>query len=1566
MKFRKSASSSPKMELLSRRSTGGRMSTLKRSRSFRASVKLMSKIRNHANLRLTAGFDLSSVSKDLTVKKGCDLPVVEESQDGEKPSSPRKNFKDMNSRDKIGGEAFPSPRKTSISDRDVGPREITKDLKNKLSLTDRLMGKGRKDAERASTKDEGMKSPKVSHIFRRRHSTESSQEDTREKKCSDKRASCETDMSRPSKHVSYENPTFVLDSSLDSSVSSFLFEVEEEEEEEEQRQKQDAENERATSSKRDVLTIVVDPHKASANRSFYRKTNYERDKDVGEEYLENGESRNAFRPRCETVPLSRPCDTRNEHSNVINRNRRTTESFGEFDRSRIKFYCKIHETERKNAICLQNQKIHDSVKTCSSKSCKIKTVDNIANFWTSRRGNSFRNKMTTGRKRDAKETKDYERLGQEQVFMPSSGSKFHSLQGMEFLEGFGKKKQQPHQQLNNLSSIHINPLSAQSLNIHLHALFAAVEHSHLDKARTILESTDVDVNSVNSDGLSPLDVAVLSNNRPLAKMLVAFGAQEGNQFKSPESLGSHLASLLSEAEHRVQELGGSTSGSGGSILLEPPSSHRASFSTQHNNLTGCGGSTEDKQLSLWERRARALRKMLLGFDQARPPDMPFLVAVDVTGTTSITVRFQEPDSHDSPICTKFKVQWSLHEDFSVICGEREVLDMKQRECRIEDLTQGHKYHFRAAAGNLKGYSRFMNSTPAHVTPSSWRDIDGRVPRFAGRLEELNTLFTDIRRPEYTQETPAVQRRNHKKKTTIKQLFTATSKFQKNLRRGVFLACLLYHEDKVLVTNEDFLPVIEIDETYPSCIYNDFHWLMKVACTWDDVKSLRQDMEKSHSSSTNHFRIKLLQAAAQMQAALGIQDLGQLYHKPIRDIQGTLVFSTVNYIKSPKLVSVLNSRWLPLSKVIKKVITHEDSNVGDILMTSIQEQMTYHQVSGIKLPKGLYLAYLKMQSSVDLIQLVVPTKSPNVLPHCKIRDNSHVSAEEWDYLKRVPRICTSETSVKESEEKENVTNEAQGTEQQKLFVDQIAATARRLFNYMEISPEDSLVHRLYDAEVIELTHDVSFLIVVPPAETACCVPGTREILLQRGDLLSLPIPVFEMVYLNTYQKDVINRYSRLSCILELDTAQAQHNHREAFSSLELSVAKDKLARLQDLQLQVNSVWKSARWLIDVITFARDRGSSQQNIASQTVGISMKHLFSLDRNKNSNSNSLKRSLLQLPPRDPKLVKSSPGRGSWPGPNLSKSSSNLLTTEFSKSEQQLPSGQHVRKGSNTSTTSEPQKSSCAPISSNSNLSNLTTTSSVNHLIPLQNVRLPPSKSEDTLILAKYKHSPRNRSATITSASATTSPLLSIKPMIYTGSLLSVSTAMTNTTSLLSVSNTNSDSLHSLSSDEYSATNSSVCLKPGQPGIKVKTSKPTASVAAMAAVPTDNLDEEKEEATMMPPLPGILQVYAAYETGLAAGTSLKLHVTPRTTAREVVDLVVKQLNMAVVLKGQKGPTYTADELPNFCLVAVIGARERCLRDDFKPLHLQNPWKKGRLYVRQKQDVLAALEHSSKHTAYL
>lgn len=558
--------------------------------------------------------------------------------------------------------------------------------------------------------------------------------------------------------------------------------------------------------------------------------------------------------------------------------------------------------------------------------------------------------------------------------------------------------------------------------------------------------------------------------------------------------------------------------------------------------------------------------------------------------------------------------------------------------------------------------------------------------------------------------------------------------------------------------------------------------------------------------------------------------------------------------------------------------------------------------------------------------------------------------------------------------------------------------------MDISPEDSLCHRLYDYEVVEISDEVSFIIICPSVELSCAVPGQREILLQRGDLLSLPIQVFEMIHLNTYQNNIIQRYSKLSCILELDAATANHLHREAFSNSEVAIAKERVLRLQELQTKLNTIWKGVRWLMDAITFARDRNNTN---------ILMKYF--LEKCNDSLNVNLKRSLLQIPPRDSKIVKSTPGRGSWPGPGATNSmTGNLLVSELSKSEQHL------------STTQNHLSSQFLNVSDHTSRKNSYSSNYSGYFSD----RITPSRSEDIL----FNQIPVSEGRYLqpkTTNSASTSPLLNVRPL-YSGSLLSVNTLNTTNTS---------GSLHSLSSDSESSVSAPLGhstpqkINQNRPkranGAKMGPSKSMTSVITKNNRTTLETDSTKNKSksnlettsskslsnikkvsdvemglggTYLKPLdllkpdvvpdpvfkvpltdcatnkigastssnkeislaPGILQVYAAYETGLAAGTSLKLHVTPRTTAREVVDLVVKQLNMAVVLKGKDGPIYTSDKLKNFCLVAVIGARERCLRDDFKPLQLQNPWKKGRLYVRQKHDVLAALEHSSKHGTFI
>nr|XP_026498998.1 uncharacterized protein LOC113402867 [Vanessa tameamea] len=1103
------------------------------------------------------------------------------------------------------------------------------------------------------------------------------------------------------------------------------------------------------------------------------------------------------------------------------------------------------------------------------------------------------------------------------------------------------------------------------VNIHLQALFAAVEHGYLDKARNILESTDVDVNSLNQDDLSPLDVAVLANNRQLARMLMEFGAKEGPQFKNPEALGAHLRRLSREAESRLHEVTG--------YIPEKACRDDVCRSAGQAGTMGCAGGTgseKDKQTQHWERRVRTLKRQLQGWQRARAPAPLPAPDLDVCGAHSVCVRLRdarEPrDVRDAPIVTKYKVEWSSRGDFSNVCGARELSAAGAAgaggaggaRVQVAGLTRGRRYFFRAAAGNLRGWGAYTVSVPRSVVPSS---------------------------------------------------------------EGVYLACIIYHEDKVLVTSEEFLPVIEVDETYPACIYTDFHWLMKVSCSWDEVKSLRSDMEK-HTSSSIHFRLKLLTAAAQMQSALCIQDLGQLYHKPLRDAHGTVVLSCVNMVKSPKSISALNSRWAPVSKLRRRVLS-EDNTMGELLMASVHEQIAYHQVSRDQLPRGLYLGYLKLQSSVEVVRIVAPARTPNVPPHTRVRDNPHVSAEEWEYLKSHSGKTADETQSINN--LVSIGNNEQPSESQEMFIEQIATAARRLFRDMEIPDENVSTHRIYDLEVIELNHDVSFIMICPPAEQACSVPGQKEILLQKGDLLSLPIQAFEMIHLQTYHNNILNKYSKLSCVLELDVALAAHSQREAFSCTELQTAKERLTKLEDLQNNLNLIWKAERWLMDLIGFARDKDK-----AGPSSGILLKNVLDNTTSKTSIDGpdcgdsekdiNLKIDLLQIPPRDGKITKTSPGRGSWPGP-AGNGNHTSLHPEFSKSEQQLSlaprqtsvstlnlSGsqylhsdpKYARKGSADSQFTQSSIMSNNYMSSNSQFD---IKSSGSH-VSISNSRLPPSRSEDTLVLQNENIEPKPRPHSInTSVSTSSSPLLMVKNF-YPGSMISVKTGKTNV----------SESAQSLSSDSESqscpiTTAVPLKIRPSNHRIQgnVISSKSMNNVKSSEVdftdtgqdlfskghcvkrqplletqeeieynnkVPkTDGRQSDTEERTGTLPIEqrtseqaGILQVFAAYETGLAAGTSLKLHVTPRTSAREVIDLVVKQLNMAAVLKGKSGPVYGPEKLQDFCLVAVIGARERCLRDDFRPLQLQNPWRKGRLYVRLKHDVLAALQHSAKQPAYI
>ncbi|KOB65939.1 Cytoskeletal structural protein, partial [Operophtera brumata] len=885
------------------------------------------------------------------------------------------------------------------------------------------------------------------------------------------------------------------------------------------------------------------------------------------------------------------------------------------------------------------------------------------------------------------------------------------------------------------------------------------------------------------------------------------------------------------------------------------------------------------------------------------------------------------------------------------------------------LTRGHRYFFRAAAGNIKGWGPFTVSLLRSVVPSSEYHSGPR------------------RRPH--EGTPVLLQSRCREHQGVGALHCVTAE------EGVYLACILYHEDKVLVTSEEFLPVIE------------------VSCSWDEVKSLRSDMEK-HTSSSIHFRLKLLTAAAQMQSALCVQDLGQLYHKPLRDSHGTVVLSCVNSVKSVKSVSALNSRWVPVSRLRRRVLS-EDNTIGELLMASVHEQIAYHQVSQVQLARGLYLGYLKLQSSVEVVRIVAPARAPNVPPHTRVRDNPH--GLYLGYLKlqssvevvRIVAPARAPNVPPHTRVRDNPHGLYLGylKLQSSVKVVRIVALARApnvpLHTRVRDNPHQVQLARGLYLGYLKLQSSVEVVRIVAPARAPNVPPHTR-------------------VRDNPHVSASATSAGTVSWLPEAAVVGGGGAHRGAGASPQRAAAHARPGQPAYLSVSIASATSAGTvsWLPEAAVVGgggahRGAGASPQcaaaharpgqpaclsvSIASATSAGTVSWLPEAAVVGGGGAHrgagaSPQRAAAHARPGQPACLSvsiasaTSAGTVSWL-PEAAVVGGGGAHRGAGASPQRAAA--HVRPGlpacvsvSGQEKPSESQEMFLDQIASAARRlfkdMDITPECVISHRIydlevielnsdvsfvmicpPAEQACCVPGQKEILLqrgdLLSNVSESAQSLSSDSESQSCplTTVPL-KIRPQVkHFRSPCNVipSKSMTNVKAA-EVDFTDTG-------QEFVQKSMSVKRQPlletqedGEYNNKVPK--------------TDERSEERIKAPEQrtPDQPGILQVFAAYETGLAAGTSLKLHVTPRTSAREVIDLVVKQLNMAAVLKGKSGPVYGPEKLQDFCLVAVIGARERCLRDDFRPLQLQNPWRKGRLYVRLKHDVLAALQHSAKQPAYI
>uniref|UniRef100_A0A0N5AB76 Fibronectin type-III domain-containing protein n=1 Tax=Syphacia muris TaxID=451379 RepID=A0A0N5AB76_9BILA len=523
----------------------------------------------------------------------------------------------------------------------------------------------------------------------------------------------------------------------------------------------------------------------------------------------------------------------------------------------------------------------------------------------------------------------------------------------------------------------------------------------------------------------------------------------------------------------------------------------------------------------------------------------------VTGNNSITVRWRLIDNYPEQILC-YKVEWSLSTNFAEVEGVKLTSDVKKSEITINELKHGLKYAFRISAAFGRGFSAAYRIQPELVILSSWEDVLGCKKWSSFDITDIEEQFRkNCSTPLWQTVFPSISAETQvkRKKSGLRTLFSLNSKFVRNVQQGVYLTTVVFTDHKLLSTTDDYIPVLPIDENICTITKEDLYWAMKLSLCWDNIQIYSDNRECSSSSA--YFRSKFIEAVTEMQNSFGIKDIGRLYPQTLLHSESGAIFLVSTLKVRETQISQTNSvKWTTVNKLRKK---HSNGSI-DFLVERVEELIKFHRDCRMRLQRGLYLCYVQLHSSLDSISAVVAKSLPSMLPFVYIRDDPHVSEEEWEWI----------------QELEEGTRQTP-TANQLIFVKKLAKACCNIMELLNIDPIQMSIYRIYRLQVVEIDTNVSLILLVPNITQVCSTPkcSTNNIELEESkrSCLSILFPIFELSTLFT----TVAIFEQRNCISD-DDCQLYHAVTE---------------KLRGFQEELAKLWKNTRWLYNIANEARDK-------------------------------------------------------------------------------------------------------------------------------------------------------------------------------------------------------------------------------------------------------------------------------------------------------------------------------------------------------------------------------------------
>lgn len=696
-------------------------------------------------------------------------------------------------------------------------------------------------------------------------------------------------------------------------------------------------------------------------------------------------------------------------------------------------------------------------------------------------------------------------------------------------------------------------LQKKAIKTNMISMFGAIiacEQNDVEALKVVIDKNQFDVTSAVNGNYenyptkwSLLDIAINLNNVKCALLLQERGAIESFQFNTLEKRKRAVAEALEISRTKLSDL------------------KKAPHSRDH-----------DKRISSLQIHLSLLKQMDDFLEKTVRPKMLQSVSVEAISHSRALIQFNYKEPQQS-IVLKFRIQWSDTEDFKTVLGEIVEPRPLENKILVHNLEHGKHYFFTITCIGVNGESKPMVCWPGRIEITSFDDGEKRET-WSDRQESMNKLMEDVEKHRQSlvwQRVFPMEVNGKKRKNGFRELFSASTKLSKHVNHGVYLAALIYTEGKVLVTVDDCVPIVPVDENVTTVSKDDHHWLIKMSMCWDQINGLMDVNPSAYSNNVSlSFRNKLINAAFSMQEALGIRNIGHIHYMPLI-YDNCFFLLTVRFIEPSVTFQTITLRWMPFNKLLRKKMP---TTAIDSMTKQLLNILNFYEASQIQLQRGLYVGYLKLHSSLNSIRVVVPDVLPSMLPFTRVRDNPHLTREEWEWIKSI-----------------DMNENFYATKAQERIHSDMAHAIHRLLNELDIDPDLVPGTRLYHAEIVQPDENTTILLILPRSDDVCSVPTgsskNTEYMESKRQCNSVPMPVFDMIHFLTYQTSFLTSYCKLSIFLEHFMMISQFEQRKCLLENDSKVYRNQTEILTEFQKRLEEIWQNARWISRVASEARDK-------------------------------------------------------------------------------------------------------------------------------------------------------------------------------------------------------------------------------------------------------------------------------------------------------------------------------------------------------------------------------------------